>query len=387
MRQYNYKKKMMAVVMMIVVMITMGSAFPVMAAESQSKTESSIKPKKTELMDAKLEGTKVILTWKKNSTADGYQIYASKAKSGKFTELVKVDKSETTYTITKVQDGTWYYKIRAYKTVNKKNYYGAFSSVKSVVIKQIVTKGEIKIPKATDSTLTAPKDVYLGEVEKETWEGSKKITIKETVPGLFWTNNNEAVDVFYIQYYDENDNLIDAGMNFPAKKETLCNITMLQSLRQEGYTIKTIVITPVNSIDGSVNTDPASGQDKIGESTVFQCELKVKVQSGKKISIAVEHIDGTNNQIMMTLSEKTTPYGSYYFNSNYKDEKGKTKNSGLGSNAESSGEIILYESEKDFNNKYKNASKLTLELCSGMEIKGADQASYTVTIYEAVLKK
>lgn len=387
MGQSYQKRKVLAAIMAMVLIIIMVPTLPVMGAESQVKDGSSTNPAKTVLTGATLDGTKVILTWKKNSTADGYQIYVSKAKSGKFTELAKVNKSKTTYTITKVQDGTWYYKIRAYKTVDKNNYYGAFSSVKSVTLKRTVTKGEIKIPKATDSTLAAPTDVYVGEVEKETWEGANRITIKESVPGLFWTNSNETADVFYIQYYDENDNLIDAGMNFSAKEETLYHTTLFKSLRQEDYTIKTIVITPVNSIDGAVNTDPASGKDKIGDSTVFNCEIKVNVKNGKKVAIAVENVDGTNEQIRMTLSEKTTPYGSYFTSINYKDEKGNIKYSGHGSNAESTGEIILYESEKNYKSKYKNASIITIELSSGIEMKGADKASYTITIHEAEIKK
>lgn len=387
MGQTYQKRKVLVVILAIVLMITMVPASSVMAATSKAKDGSNSKPTKTVLTSVTLDGKKVILTWKKNSTADGYQIYVSKAKSGKFTELTKVNKSKTTYTITKVEDGTWYYKIRAYKTVGKKNYYGAFSSIKSVTLKQTVTKGEIKIPKCTDSTIVAPTDVYVGEAVRETWEGADKITIKESVPGLFWTISNEAVDVCYIQYYDENDNLIDAGMSFPEKKEMLYSTTLFRELRKEDYTIKTIVITPVNSLDGSVNTDPASGQDKIGESTVFQCEIKVKVENGKKVGITLEEIGDTNERIRLTFSEKTTPYGTYLVNIDYKDEKGNKKYSGRGDNAESTGEIILYESVKNFNARYKNASKIALNVFTDLEIKGADQASYTMTIHEAEIKK
>ncbi|MBD5545288.1 MAG: hypothetical protein HDR01_13905 [Lachnospiraceae bacterium] len=98
-----------------------------------------IVPKKLSIKTLKALGNKKLkLTWKRNKTASGYQIQLALDK--KFTKGVKTVniKKNTTIskTISKLKKGKRYYvRIRAYKTVSGKKYYGKYSSVKSVKIK------------------------------------------------------------------------------------------------------------------------------------------------------------------------------------------------------------------------------------------------------------
>ena len=75
-----------------------------------------------------------VLEWSKVKGADGYQVYASASKNGKYIRI-KATKG-TGMTEEKLATGkTRYYKVRAYRKVNGKAVYGSFSKVKKVVIK------------------------------------------------------------------------------------------------------------------------------------------------------------------------------------------------------------------------------------------------------------
>ena len=79
---------------------------------------------------------KVKLTWKKNQTVGGYEIYRADSKKGKYKKIASVPNSKTSYTDKKRKSGkTYYYKIRAYKKNNGKYLYGFFSGVVKVTAK------------------------------------------------------------------------------------------------------------------------------------------------------------------------------------------------------------------------------------------------------------
>ncbi|MCD7840409.1 MAG: fibronectin type III domain-containing protein [Erysipelotrichaceae bacterium] len=75
-----------------------------------------------------------LVSWKKISGASGYQVYRSTSKNGTYTNVKTITSGSTTsytnYLLT--ANKTYYYKVRAYKTVNGAKVYGSFSAVKSV---------------------------------------------------------------------------------------------------------------------------------------------------------------------------------------------------------------------------------------------------------------
>ncbi len=99
------------------------------------------KPKAVKLtgLSAQASGHAIKASWSKvGGTASGYQIYWAKDKS--FNNVVAKTtvsgQSKTSYTGRNFTKGNRYYvKIRAYKTVNGKKYYGSWSNVKSVKAK------------------------------------------------------------------------------------------------------------------------------------------------------------------------------------------------------------------------------------------------------------
>lgn len=78
----------------------------------------------------------VQLTWKRIYGANGYEIYKSSSKNGRFIKAATVNLGQTlTRNLKATSKRTLYYKIRAFRKVNGKKVYGSFSSVKSVRVR------------------------------------------------------------------------------------------------------------------------------------------------------------------------------------------------------------------------------------------------------------
>lgn len=75
---------------------------------------------------------KMTVKWKKISGVSGYEIYRADSAKGKFRQAARVQKSSTIKYVNQnlSRAKTYYFKVRAYKTVDKKRVYGPFSTVK-----------------------------------------------------------------------------------------------------------------------------------------------------------------------------------------------------------------------------------------------------------------
>lgn len=106
--------------------------------EATKKITIKVVPKKMTLKSAKATGKKRIkISWKKDSTATGYQIYISQKKNFKSKTIQRFyKKNKLTATVDFLKrNKTYYVKVRAYKTVGKTKYYGSWSKVKRVKVK------------------------------------------------------------------------------------------------------------------------------------------------------------------------------------------------------------------------------------------------------------
>ena len=101
------------------------------SAYTQIKTGTKPSTPKTPTLTA---GTKKITAkWTKISGASGYQVQMKKGSSGKYSTIYTGTK--LTYTKSSLTKGsTYYFKVRAYKTVDGTTYYSAYSTAKSVKI-------------------------------------------------------------------------------------------------------------------------------------------------------------------------------------------------------------------------------------------------------------
>lgn len=76
----------------------------------------------------------VNMSWKKVNRATKYKIYRATSKNGKYHYIGYSNK--TTYTDKKLtKKKTYYYKVKAVRTDNKKDYYGYYSTIKSIKVK------------------------------------------------------------------------------------------------------------------------------------------------------------------------------------------------------------------------------------------------------------
>lgn len=97
-------------------------------SSASSATYATTDPKKVSGLKVTTTYTnKINLTWSKVYGASGYRIYKYNSKSKSYVYLATV--KGNTYQDKKVsKNKTYYYKVRAYRTLSGKNYYGSYSS-------------------------------------------------------------------------------------------------------------------------------------------------------------------------------------------------------------------------------------------------------------------
>ncbi|MCM1285090.1 MAG: PepSY domain-containing protein [Acetobacter sp.] len=98
------------------------------------KKNFTIKPKKSSLTSIKKNGTNLTVKWKKDNNVTGYQVQYSTNSNFSSSKKVTVSKKSTTSkTIKGLKSNKKYYvRVRAYKTVNGKKFYGPYSAKKSI---------------------------------------------------------------------------------------------------------------------------------------------------------------------------------------------------------------------------------------------------------------
>ncbi len=101
-------------------------------------------------------------SWKKASSVNGYQIQYSKNKNfSQSTSKLTGSGNTTTLTIKNLtSDQTYYVRIRAYKKVNQKNYYGKWSTPKAVTVLPI------KVPATSAPVLKSGKQYFRASWKK-----------------------------------------------------------------------------------------------------------------------------------------------------------------------------------------------------------------------------
>ena len=79
---------------------------------------------------------KVKLTWNKVSGAEGYRIYQSTSANGSYKAIRTLKASSSSYTYSKQKKGkNYYYRIKSFRTYNKKKVYSEYSNVAAAKIK------------------------------------------------------------------------------------------------------------------------------------------------------------------------------------------------------------------------------------------------------------
>ena len=127
------------------------------------------------------------IKWSKVSNAEGYQVYRSTSKDGKYMRIATVKDAKRTYSDKTVKPGKkYYYKVRAYIKIDGKKKYGKFSSKKSAEITSVTSSNN----KATIGTAGIPN--YITEEVKRVADVVKS---KQTTGSLTFT----AMSDFHVE--------------------------------------------------------------------------------------------------------------------------------------------------------------------------------------------
>lgn len=103
---------------------------------SYSKVTSAYKLKTPAKVKAKAKKRTVTVSYGKVANAKGYEIFRSSKKNGKFKKVATIKKAKTTKkTFKKMKKGTYYFKVRAYKTSGKKKIYTDYSKTVRVKVR------------------------------------------------------------------------------------------------------------------------------------------------------------------------------------------------------------------------------------------------------------
>lgn len=112
------------------------------------------------------------LTWKQISGAGGYEVYRKRGRAGTYKKVKTIKGgSSLTFTNEKLQSGTYYYKVRAYRTISGKKVYGAFSAEKYAKLKEIPAK-TLKLNKTSEKVTLIPTAMILSESTVEMAQGT-----------------------------------------------------------------------------------------------------------------------------------------------------------------------------------------------------------------------
>ncbi|MGN0517967.1 MAG: SH3 domain-containing protein [Acutalibacteraceae bacterium] len=226
------------------------------SAISPKYTVKAVPPYPTLSSVAQSGDSALKLTWKKGTDVTGYEIYRSLSKSSGYSLLKRITSASTvTYTNTGLElSTTYYYKVRAYKTVNSTRVYSSFSSVVSGT-----TAGQENLIeyKTTDSvnyrtgagtsysvagTLATGKTVnvvdgYSKSADGYTWYKIKIGTSYYYCVKNYLTANEKLVDYYTtdsVNYRSGPGTSYDIKGSFPAKQ--LVKVVSGYSKSANGYT-------------------------------------------------------------------------------------------------------------------------------------------------------
>ncbi|MCQ4637955.1 leucine-rich repeat protein [Anaerovorax odorimutans] len=102
---------------------------PAVESKWSKPVKAKVVPGQPKLKIKGLRGKKAKLTWKKVSGADGYYVYRAEKKNGKYKKIKTVKANKTSFTDKKLKKKHYYYKVKAYDKIAKKNYTSSYSNI------------------------------------------------------------------------------------------------------------------------------------------------------------------------------------------------------------------------------------------------------------------
>ena len=168
-----------------------------------SKTVTfKIIPKTVTGLNATSTTSSITLKWSKVSSVSGYEVYRATSKSGTYTKMKTT--TSTSYQNTSLsKTSTYYYKVRAYKTVNGKKYYGKYSSVIASATTPSTPTITVKSPSTRTIKVTWNKITGANgyEIYRKTGSSGTYSRIKTVTSGSTLSYTNSSLTKGKTYYY------------------------------------------------------------------------------------------------------------------------------------------------------------------------------------------
>ncbi len=208
----------------------------------------SAAPKIAKVQNVKVSSVaanKVTLKWKKLSGVTGYRVYRYNAKKEKYVYVGKTKK--ISYTDSSLSAGKAYkYKVRAYRTKNKKNTYGAYSdAIKAVTAPKKVTGLRTTYVGTSNVKLSWKKakgatgyEIFLYDFNKKAYVS--KGTVNKNSCVLKKLSSNTQYRVKISAFHKKNGKISgvkSAALNFRTAIPHVNNLTVTD-VTQSSYTLK-----------------------------------------------------------------------------------------------------------------------------------------------------
>lgn len=250
--------------------------------------------------------------------------------------------------------------------------------------------GTIEIPQVTDSTLKKPSDVKLAIAKKTIWEDGKQKEIDESELSVCWTPVSPDVDQYKIVAYNQyNQSVIKSYRYVDPDEITKGKAEFSLSLSKvKNTTISTITITPIITTE-EAQTSGDRTKNKTGETAVFECAIKVTVNTENQITMNATKTEYNENAYDISFSMNLAPYTYGELSSYYKykefDNYGTAR---IGTYSDENG-VLKFNGMESENEKYafaNTSAKLTLVVYSDAAIESSSKGSYSVTVYPVKYK-
>lgn len=111
---------------------TISATFMAGGNKKTLKCKVTVGPSKVKSVKVSSGKKKVKVRWKKSSGSNGYEVYYATTRDGSYKKLAATTATSCTK---KMKKGTYYVKVRSYKTSGSKKLYGSFSGIKEVTIR------------------------------------------------------------------------------------------------------------------------------------------------------------------------------------------------------------------------------------------------------------
>ena len=174
----------LALTISIVIPDLLGNEESITASAAESLTSSKVKQIKPDGFSAgSYNYTKIKVKWDEIDGIDGYIVYRSSSKDGKYSKVYTTNDPDKTYYINtnRTTGKTYYYKMRGFKKIGGKTYYTKYSSVDSayarptkVKITELYGKDTEDVSISWDKVSGASGyQLQINKMEDGTWQGWK----------------------------------------------------------------------------------------------------------------------------------------------------------------------------------------------------------------------